>query len=631
MTALPPELTIDDLTFVDLLKIALDDLPGASAGAWTMHGPLDPGITLLELFAWRLEQRLFAAEQVTEPVVRSGLRLLGLGDLAPGRAARTVVSLRGGGAVRTLAAGSVLQLQDDDMGRRFTTEHDVDVLPVHGIETLGTPRVPGDVLALRLDRDGPIVGEATLTLLLLMPSRGAARPVWEAPANPEEAVPPPVDLEWTATGPDGSSRTIPVEDGTGGLRRSGLLRVPWPSEWDRVGGHGCLLRATVRDGFLTEPAQVRAVHPNAVIARHLVRAEADVSAQAAQLTALPGQRLRLPQAAGALYDAPGATTLRLDEVDGQAHDWASVPGWAGVDPGDRVFTVDRARGDLLFGDGRAGRVPRPAAGGRAVVRYLLGAGPDGNLGSSRTWAQQNGAESGVNPVPASGGTDAEGVEAGRQRAADELGRPDRTVTKDDVRDLALTTPGVDVRRVLVSVDHHPDFPCTDVPGALTVTVVPGADRDAPVTEWVRTPTPDPGLIEAVRRRLDKARLLGQEVFVGPPHYRAVRVGVELTRSATDDAVAAQVTDALIRHLDPLNGGADHAGRDFGEPLRPSELLGVAGRAAGPEATVTALSVAVDDGAAIDCGEITLGPRELAWLDEVQVSRATVVPSGGGLQ
>ena len=229
MTALPPELTIDDLTFVDLLKIALDDLPGASAGAWTMHGPLDPGITLLELFAWRLEQRLFAAEQVTEPVVRSGLRLLGLGDLAPGRAARTVVSLRGGGPARTLTAGSVLQLQDDDMGRRFTTEHDVDVLPVHGVETLGAPRVPGDVLDLRLDREGPIVGDATLTLLLLLPSRGAARPSWEVSTDVEEqAVPPPVDLEWTATGPDGSSRAVPVQDGTGGLRRSGLLQVPWP-------------------------------------------------------------------------------------------------------------------------------------------------------------------------------------------------------------------------------------------------------------------------------------------------------------------------------------------------------------------------------------------------------------------
>jgi predicted phage baseplate assembly protein len=276
-------------------------------------------------------------------------------------------------------------------------------------------------------------------------------------------------------------------------------------------------------------------------------------------------------------------------------------------------------------------VPRPATGGRALVRYLLGAGPEGNLGSFGTWAQQDGAESGVNPVPASGGTDAESVEAGRQRAADELQRPDRTVTMKDVRDLALTTPGVDVQRVLVSVDHHPGFPCTAVPGAVTVTVVPGADREGPVQDWIRTPAPDRGLIEAVRRRLETARLLGQEVFVGSPRYRAVRVAVELTRSATDEAVATQVTDALIRHLDPLSGGADGAGRDFGEPLRPSELLGVAGRAAGPEATVTALSVAVDDGAAIDCGEITLEPRDLAWLDKVQVSRATVVPSGGGLQ
>ena len=319
--------------------------------------------------------------------------------------------------------------------------------------------------------------------------------------------------------------------------------------------------------------------------------------------ALPGPQLRVPQAAGTLHDAPGATTLRLDEVDGEAHDWVSVAGWVGVDPGDRVFTVDRVRGELRFGDGRAGRVPRPAPGGRAVVRYLLGAGPAGNLGSGSSWAQQGGAEVGVNRVPAAGGTDAEGLDAGRQRAADELVRPDRTVTRDDVTDLALASPGVDVRRVLVSVDHHPLFPCAAVPGAVTVTVVPGADRDAPVAEWTRAPEPDPGLLEAVRRQLEGARLLGQEVYVGPPRYRAVRVWMEITRSATDDAIAMQVTDALVRHLDPLSGGAG-AGRAFGEPLRPSDLLGVAGRAAGPEATVTALSVAVDDGAAVDCGEIS---------------------------
>src|SRR5262249_44233690 len=150
------------------------------------------------------------------------------------------------------------------------------------------------------------------------------------------------------------------QDGTGGLRRSGLIRLAWPAVWNRVGGNGFRLRATVRDGFFTESVRVVAAHPNAVVARHLLAAEMGVSDQLARLLVLPYQRLVLPATAGILCDATGSATLRLSEIDGAVHEWGSVSSWVGVGPDERVFVVDRERGELVFGDGRAGRVPRPA-------------------------------------------------------------------------------------------------------------------------------------------------------------------------------------------------------------------------------------------------------------------------------
>ncbi len=628
MTTLPPELVIDDLTFTDLLKIALDDVPGSSAGLWTLHGAVDPGVTLLELFAWRFEQRLYAADQVTEATTRAGLRLLGIADPLPTRAATTVLGLRSNEPPARFEPGVVFDLVADTAGRRFSLVEPVSVLPVAGIAVRGGLSAPGDSLELILDRAGPRVVDHSLTVLLELRTDPSVHAEWEAGAVD---VPAPATLAWTAIGADGSSETVTVEDGTGGLMRSGLLRLPWPEVWNRVGGEGCRLRVAVDAGFFSEPPRILAATPNAVTVRHLVQGTAELSDQLAGLLVLPHQRLTIPATAGLLYDAPGAVTLELTEPDGAEHVWTSVADWGGVGPDERVFRVDRARGELVFGDGLSGRVPRAAVAGRARASYSLGGGVGGNLGRGGTWAQDVGAVVGVNPVAAGGGAEAEPVEVSRQRAADALTVPDRIVTVEDARQLALGTEGVAVARAHVRTGHHPGFPCISLPAAMSVIVLPAVDRDGPVADWEPAPRPDEALLGAVRARLEGARLLGQEVFVEAPVYRDVRVEVTLSRSAGSAALEELVVAELARHLDPLRGGADQEGWPFGGTLRPSELVGVVSRAVGPEVSVTTLAVALDDGAATDCADLVLGPGELVRLGDVDVRRTAALPVGGGLR
>jgi predicted phage baseplate assembly protein len=622
------DIAIDTLAFSDLVKIGLEDIPGASQREWTLHGAVDPGITILELLAWQFEQRLFMAEQLTEPIIRASLRLLGLADPAPARPAVTVLGVRAPGAANPLPAGTVFGLERDADGRSFATDADVSVAPVSAVQASGRLLEAGDALELVLGIEGAAAPASELSLLVEVDAAPGVEPAWHPDAVDVE---PPALLRWEAVGPGGTASAVQVADTTGALRRSGLLALAWPAVWDEPGTEAPRLRAIATAASYTEPVRVVAVGPNAVIARHRVPASADVSDQLRGFLALPGQLVRLPGAAGQLLDEDGDVVLTVTERDGARHDWTAVRSWVGVGPADRVVRVDRDRGELRFGDGRAGRILRPAEAPDAEVRFALGGGANGNLGALGGWAQDGGAAVAVNPVAADGGAEPESLESARQRSADALTTRDRTVTEVDARVLAVTTPGLGLARAHVTPGLHPGFPCDPMPGALAVTIVPHADRRGDSRAWTPAPQPDAGAIATTRTRLERARLLGQEIFVLAPVYR--RVAVDLGVSATAQAGDARerIMDALRRHLDPLVGGSERGGWPFGGAVRPSALAGVVQRALGPEATVTRLAVALDGGPWSDCADAEIGSRELVWLESATVSWVTALPTGGGLR
>ncbi|URM88812.1 hypothetical protein LUW75_00900 [Streptomyces sp. MRC013] len=74
---------LDDLTWADMTAAVRRRVPAESDGLWTLHAPVDPGVTLLELFAYLLEQRLYWLDQVPDALVTAVLRLLGLDPRAP--------------------------------------------------------------------------------------------------------------------------------------------------------------------------------------------------------------------------------------------------------------------------------------------------------------------------------------------------------------------------------------------------------------------------------------------------------------------------------------------------------------------------------------------------------------------
>lgn len=66
---------LDDRTFDDLVEEALSRIP-ALAPEWTDHNESDPGITLIELFAWLTEQLLYRVDRIPAANEEVFLRLL---------------------------------------------------------------------------------------------------------------------------------------------------------------------------------------------------------------------------------------------------------------------------------------------------------------------------------------------------------------------------------------------------------------------------------------------------------------------------------------------------------------------------------------------------------------------------
>jgi hypothetical protein len=198
---------------------------------------------------------------------------------------------------------------------------------------------------------------------------------------------------------------------------------------------------------------------------------------------------------------------------------------------------------------------------------------------------------------------------------------------------------VAVARAHATVGDHPGFPCTPVPGAVSVYVVPAAprgDADWDRPGFVPAPRPDPGLVSQVRAALSAARLLGEELFVRAPCYRAAQLQVGITGAPRDAAaVRVRVQGALRRYLDPLTGGDQKAGWPFGAPLRPSALLRVAQNAAGQDGDVSRVAISLDKGSSWEnCHDVTVRPHELVAVTRgdilVRFSLGSRAASAGGL-
>jgi len=665
MTLAPVRL--DDLTWDQMVEAIRRRIPAESSGNWTLHAPADPGITFLDVFAFLAEQRLYWLDQVPDTFVVAVLRLLGQDDPRPARPATTVLQITSASQENPVPAGAIFT-RDPSGEVVFTLDDPVTVLPVgkpslilktDGQDRTADLRAGRDVDLLPADGES---GEACITVNLsaaapdgyvsllieladpVTPAgvaQAAVPPAWSPEAV--DKVPPPAVISWAYDDPAGVP--VPfgpgdVTDGTQGLRRSGIVTLPVPQSWTASSQPRILRLSTGRATFAAPP-RLRQLQVNVAAARHrrvYVAGDA-LGDQVGQWLPLPGQHLDLPDAQGRLLEA----FLTLRERDGLEHEWTAVPDLVFSGREDRVFVLDRAAGALRFGDGRTGRLPvrDPRQRDPALsVAWTSGGGVGGNGGTTSNWSTADTASvTAANLVPAAGGADAETIAQARVRAGGALTEVRRAVTPGDHETIARKAPGVAVARAHAAVGDHPGYPCTLVPGAVSVYVVPAAprgDADWDRPGFVAAPQPDPGMLTQVRTVLGQARLLGEELFVRNPSYRSAGLKVQVTGTPrAPAAVRARVQRALRQYVDPLAGGDDGNGWPFGAPLRPSALLRKAQETVGHDGEVSSVAVTLDAGATWeDCRDVAIRPHELIAVApgdiQVRFASGSGAVSAGGL-
>jgi baseplate J-like protein len=148
-----------------------------------------------------------------------------------------------------------------------------------------------------------------------------------------------------------------------------------------------------------------------------------------------------------------------------------------------------------------------------------------------------------------------------------------------------------------------------VPGVVTVIVVP--ETEAP------NPLPNETTLQAVCACLNAARLLTCELYVAPPTYRKVRIEADVVVAPTFDlaAVKADIVQALSAYLNPLTGGKDGEGWDFGGDVYFSDIAQRIVNTLGVDRLdPNALLIWVDEDRFGPCEDVAISAYDLVYSD-----------------
>nr|MBA2254022.1 putative baseplate assembly protein [Chloroflexota bacterium] len=398
-----PVPNLDDRRFQDLVddakRLVQQRLP-----EWSDHNVSDPGVTLIEVFAWMTDQLLYRLNRVPDRNYIKFLELIGV-RLFPPNAARApvtfwlsapqpeTVTIQTGTEAATVRTGteqaiifstiralpivtSSLARVASAIGKSGVRDH-TDALAIRsGFFCFDTVPKPGDVLLVGLTEAVP---SNAVTLRFQCRIEGVG-------VDPND---PP--LTWEAwTGDDWEACEVD-RDGTGGLNRDGdvVLHVPQghvPSVIDRV--RAGWLRARVTEPVEGQPVysaspEIRALEAftigGTVEAIHAELIRDDVLGAS---EGVPGGRFELGHRPVVSSEQP--LVVEVADGDGWA-EWETRPNFAASGPTDRHVVVDSVAGRVEFGpavrmaDGvlrSYGAVPPKGAMVR-VPRYRAGGGVQG--------------------------------------------------------------------------------------------------------------------------------------------------------------------------------------------------------------------------------------------------------------
>jgi len=572
---------------------------------WTDYNLSDPGITLIELFAWMTEMMVYRLNRVPEKNYLKFLEMIGT-RLQPASSARaevtfylsvpfpitpedeTAVVIPQGLEVATrpteeereitytvderlvMAPPRAVQLRRESSGgsgegqevhRNFLSRLGVELF-----YPFTRPRPQeGDTFYLGFDPEQNLTGY----ILRL------AFECEETQAVGVRREDPP--LVWECSMGDGRWEEVPPstrrgeKDTTGGLNNPvGALTfyLPLNVRVDQVHGRNAywlrcrLQQRREEQGMYTESPRIRGI--TAYVIGGTTRATHAVVVRGEELGRGSGEPALVLSLRHAPVLAPrDGETIEVEEKrEGEIVfiPWQVVPDFAQSTRYDRHFTLDEATGEICFGpairqpDGTVRQYGRVPEAGRKIrfTQYRHGGGVAGNVPVGKIQMLKSAVpyvDRVVNLKRAEGGRDQESLEEAKMRAARELRAQQRAVTAEDFENLALGA-GREVARVKCQAPGREGSALP--PGMVELLVVPSA-FDALRAGDLSGLTLELPLQERILAHLDQYRLLTTTLRVREPNYLGVRATVQVVASqyTPPEVVRSRVEQSLRQLISPL--------------------------------------------------------------------------------
>jgi predicted phage baseplate assembly protein len=594
-----PAPNLDDRRFQDLVDDA-KRMVMRRCPEWTDHNVSDPGVTLIETFAFMVDQLLYRLNRVPDRLYLKFLDLLGMELLPPTPAVAPLTFWLSAPAMApvTISTGTKAATvrTETDEAIVFSTIEDLVVIPCelsglrtrgHGAEHSADHAEPIRLgVSFRAFNDPPQVGDLLYVGLSEPVPRCAVRLDFRAHIEGVGVDPEHPPLVWEAWDGGGWVECLVSSDETGGLNRDGSVVVHLPTSHTASvidGERAGWLRARVVPADERQPrysssptihglsacsvgGTINAIHADVIVGEVLGAAEG-----------VPGQVLtvaRTPMLGGAM----AMPVVEVSSEDGW-QEWTEVEHFASSTEHDRHYALEPFFGQVIFGPAvrepngglrQYGAVPERGATVR-MRRYATGGGSKGNIGPRTIKMMKSSIPfvAGVeNLERAQGGVDGETVEEAKTRGPILLRTRSRAVTAEDYE--------VITREIAPEVARVRCLPAgygTAEAGSVRVLVVPAAPNPRGRIRFEDL-VPAEDTLARIAARLDEVRLIGTRVVVEPPLYRGVTVVARLIgRPRVNlNRVQDEALDALYQLLNPLSSPGGNGGWPFGRPVYAGEVF-----------------------------------------------------------
>ncbi|MDR0936801.1 MAG: baseplate J/gp47 family protein [Oscillospiraceae bacterium] len=495
-------INLDDQSYESIMDYIMSELPRLCPD-WTDYNEHDPGITILELFAWYKEMQQYHLNVVTDAIISKLLLLLGMKQL-PETPARAIAELPE--SCPPLPKLSRLRAPEDlafELEAAYNAP--VKLRGVYAEDGDGTrsdlaayfnqpnisaaPFAFGGVdtsLVLILEN---VTGD-TINLYFEIEDRCAVpRNTFAAPAQV------PRDIDWSA---DGVTLTL-EKDETHALSQSGFIRFTPPAKTQTL-----CVKLTLRYSGCEEEVRLRSVSATKVpvVQRRTYSYYDGDTRLVYDSGGLPCLEVPLPAVEGEVIANELEILVRSDS--GEYERWDFTPDIFSAAPGAKVFTLDAKRENLVFGDGEYGAVVPKGGDAIIIAAFPISHLERGNIPAGTLTIEATG-QSAANEA-ARGGCKAETVRETARRLALRLRNTNKCASAEDFRRAALSTPGLRVASAEVRVGYDPDAPTGgSAYPVVTVNVLPANVNG--------TGLADARFLAAVYRHLNAKRPIGVAVRV----------------------------------------------------------------------------------------------------------------------